>query len=165
MTLVNSAQVVWYGPSVLAQVKTLAGKRIQAAGIHLKNRIREKMSRSQPTSNQAGKRDSNGRFMSGGGTRKRGLDPSKPGEYPKIVTGFERRNVNSEYDAETMTSRVGTNVPYGRMQEVTMNPKRRRPWLSNSLRDFGGELTAVIESGKVPAAGGGDGGGDGGGEG
>ncbi len=134
-----SDQLIWYGKEVEAKASALAGARVNAACIHLKNRLREAMSVSQPTS--------------GSGSRKRGLDPSAPGEYPKIVTGHLRRNVNSEYDAQTQVGRVGTNVPYGRYLELGTSKMQRRPWLTLGLKQFGGEMKQIIESGKVPQGG------------
>lgn len=122
--------VVWYGPQVTQQVNNLAGKRVQAAGIQLKNRVREKLSRSQPTI--------------GTGIHKQGLDPSKPGEYPKKVIGHLRRNVADEFDAAAMTSRVGTNVLYGKFLELGTSRMAPRPFLTKGLYEFADELGVIV---------------------
>jgi len=125
----------WFGPQVEAKIRDGTARRVRAAGIHLKNRIRESVGRSQPTR--------------GAGLKKVGLDPSKPGEYPKKVLGHLRRNIQDEHDSTKRISRVGTNVLYGKFLELGTKTMLPRPWLSNALRDFGREVRRILETGRL----------------
>ena len=127
--------MTWYGPQVLAKVKQDEGRRVEKAGRHLKNKIRIALSGTQPTriSKKTG--------------RKYGLDPSKPGDYPKKVTGYLRQNIQSEYNPATITSRVGTKVYYGVIMELSTNPKRRRPWLLKTLVAESPTIKRILEQG------------------
>lgn len=88
---------------------------------------------------------------SGGSKKKtyfrRGHNASAPGEYPKRVSGHLRRNIQSEFDQETLTARVGTNVIYGKYLETGTRKMAARPWLSNGIRDFGASVRSIIEGG------------------
>lgn len=126
--------VKWYGTQVRTQVRGVTAKRILAAAIYLVNKIKESLSTSQPTI--------------GSGGSKKGLDPSRPGDYPKLVTGFLRRGVTYEMDYDTPSARVGTNVPYGRYLELGTRKMARRPWLTNGLRDFAAGMKSLLTSGK-----------------
>lgn len=125
----------FYGTQVKAKAHGMMDSRIEAACIYLKNKARESLSRSQPTA--------------GTGAFKRGLDPSQPGEYPKIVTGSFRRNVNHEYDRKTHTGRVGTNDKRGMWFELGTVKMTRRPWLSLLLKQYGQEAKNIIETGRT----------------
>lgn len=105
-------------------------KRFLAAMIFLRDHIRRKISRSQPTS--------------GAATRKRGLDPSKPGEYPKKLLGHLRRNVQSEGNKGERKARAGTNVPYGRWLELGTRRMGRRPWLTLAIRESAQSIRNIL---------------------
>lgn len=127
--------MVWYGEECVKTVKAEAGNRIRRAGIYLQNQIRQDVGRSQPTK--------------GTGTKKRGLDPSKPGESPKKVLGHLRRNIVQEHDKDRQLSRVGTNVLYGKWLELGTRKMKPRPWLRNALTAYGKALRQIIAMGKT----------------
>jgi len=85
----------------------------------------------------------------GGGRKyfRRKSNASSPGEYPKRVSGHLLRNIKSEFDAATMTARVGTNVLYGKYLETGTRKMAARPWLSNGIRDFGASVRSIVEGG------------------
>ena len=127
--------VVWFGEECNKTVESEIGNRIRKAGIHLKNEMRKEVSRSQPTA--------------GAGSKKRGLDPSKPEESPKKVRGHLRRNITDEFDAMRQVSRVGTNVKYGRYLETGTNKMKPRPWIRNTLQRCARQLRQIIQIGKT----------------
>lgn len=61
--------------------------------------------------------------------------PSRPGEPPRVRTGFGRKGVVWEYDAAKMAGRVGVtrNALYMFYLEVGTRRIRRRPWLMATL--------------------------------
>ena len=126
----------WYGEAVKQKVDREIDKRIKRACHVIADHARENMKRSQATA--------------GTGTKKRGLDPSKPGEYPKKVTGHLRRNVRWEYDPSIKTGRVGVgaDAEYGKHLELGTRKMQRRPWLSRAVAET---LTKVrnILKGKI----------------
>ena len=119
----------WYQENV-DEVPRKVGQRVQRAGIAFKNHLREHLSRSQLTR--------------GAGARKRGLDPSLPGEYPKKVMGHLRRNVETEYNAEEMLARVGTNVVYGHHLQTGTTKMKARPWMTKGLTEFIGTIRRIL---------------------
>jgi len=124
-------KVKWYGSTVIPDVKRrLVGPRIQLAAAAIQGAAKRGVSRSQPTR--------------GTGLRKRGLDPSRPGEYPKRVTGHLMRNINRTFSASELVARVGTNVKYGRYLELGTRKMARRPWLSKALHEAMPELRRLL---------------------
>lgn len=125
----------WYGHKAIAHVRKQAKKRITKASIYLSAEAKEIVSRKQPTR--------------GKGTRKRGLDPSKPGEAPKRVIGALMRSITWEVrdlDTGGVAGRIGTNNPVGRwMQLGTKKMPQPRPWLTLVLARSMGRLRRILE--------------------
>lgn len=75
--------------------------------------------------------------------------PSRKGEFPHKDTGNLRRNMNEEEDlrVNSMDSkvRVGTNVPYAKTLELTM----QRLLLRATLTREENALRQIIEQGKI----------------
>lgn len=82
--------------SVLDNVRRELERRLTKAAIIAETRSKQLISRGQPT-----KRDASGRRV--------GLDPSKPGEPPKVITGALRSNVSHEVKAtrRQVTAAIG----------------------------------------------------------
>ncbi len=127
--------MIWYGDTVTAEINKEVGQRIKKAGIALRMHARQKVGRDQPTRTYGTSRTTVG------------LDPSKPGDYPKKVTAHLRRNIQAEYDPRIQTSRIGTNVPYGKWLELGTSKMARRPWLSRALAESMGQLRAILGRG------------------
>ena len=70
----------------------------------------------------------------GAGKTKRGLAPSRPGQFPKRVHRHLARTLDHEVYPHGRGGRWGTDVEYGRIMELTRNRKRRRPWMSLTNR-------------------------------
>lgn len=114
----------WYGPYVKLKAKEVAGYRVRRAVQYIATRIREKISRPNPT----------------------GRDPSLPGEYPKKVLGWLRKNILWEYDKVKKVGRVGTPVKYGKYLELGTRRMRPRPWLSQAFKEFQNGITTILKS-------------------
>lgn len=110
------ATYVFWGAKVKEKIDTMIGKRIKAAAIYFSGRLKKEVSRSQPTK--------------GTGIAKRGLKPSAPGEFPKIVIGAFRRSIMWEYDKDTQVARVGSNSKVAFWLEFGTRKMKRRPWLT-----------------------------------
>jgi len=115
--------IKWYGDGVRAKIDKEVDKRIKRACVTIADHAREGAAREQPTA--------------GTGTRKRGLDPSKPGEYPKKVTGHGRRSIKWEYDPFSQVGRVGVGKEAEYMKWLELGTRRiaRRPWLSRAVAE------------------------------
>ncbi len=133
--MAEDARLVWNGGSVKIAVEREVGKRIDAAARHLKNSLRISVSGKQKTK--------------GTGSKKRGLNPSRPGEYPKMVTAHFRRTIASEYDRRTKTARVGTNLVYGKHLQLGTSRMAARPWLTKGIRDNFNSMRQIIFLGRV----------------
>ena len=127
----------WYGEQFQAAVQADLAQKFRDCGLTLKSHIQDKLGTAQPTA--------------GTGLKKRGLDPSKPGEYPKKVRGHLRKNIASEVVKKpVLTMRVGTNVPYGLWLETGTRNMAPRPWLSRAYSECLVQLQAILG---VPIAG------------
>lgn len=122
----------WYGDFAKRYVKGTVAERIEMAGRILRDEARQQLNTSQP--------------VAGTGTRRRGLDPSAPGQPLKKVTGHLQRNTQMEFDRRSLTARVGTNVLYGKYWELTN--KGRRPWLTISIKKARRGLRKVLKRGR-----------------
>lgn len=81
-------------------------------------------------------------------------NPSKPGEPPRLRTGFGARNVIMEFDENDVAGRVGIakNAKYMLYLELGTRFIRRRPWLVATLRKQQaaiGKLAATGGRGKI----------------
>ena len=129
----------WYGAEANKRIRTETNKRIDKASRVLRDFIRVKLSRSQPVK----------LYGKTAGRSRKGMAPSKAGEYPKKVTGHLRMNVQAEMDDRVSTARVGTNVKYGKYLELGTRKMARRPWLSRGFFDARHKIIAMLKRGKV----------------
>ncbi|GAH42260.1 unnamed protein product [marine sediment metagenome] len=125
-------RVVWYGDIVIPKVKRRLSRRLEKAAFTMAEHAKGKM-RPQPTA--------------GHGAKKRGLAPSREGEYPKRVRGWLRTNIISKLSADGMSAWVGTNVKYGRYLELGTRKMGRRPWLSLALKESTATIRRIIQHG------------------
>lgn len=130
----------WYGPECTLKLRAAVGIRFDKAARTLRDYIREKLS--VPNVVIGWNRMKYGPIK---GTR--GSQPSKPGEYPRKLTGNLRRNVQSETDREALVARVGTNVPYGKYLELGTRKMLPRPWLSRGLTEIWSTLRKIVGGG------------------
>ncbi len=100
-----STPLDWNSEKIVRAVKGVVSKRMKTAMLVLQGEVQRKISRGQPVVRS--------------GKSLRGLDPSKPGTPPKVVTSRLRTSINHNVRAEgdSIVGRVGTNVPYARRLE------------------------------------------------
>lgn len=72
------------------------------------------------------------------GKKKGPVTHAASGEPPRKQTGRLRASVANEVDASSKTARVGTNVDYGRILELT-----NHPWLRRSLAESQGKIEGL----------------------
>ena len=125
----------WHGDEAIRRINATMVQRLKGAAMYVRGEARKNISRGQPTRLTHGmqRHDEMGRFTKRGASRRVGLDPSAPGEFPKKVTGQLRRRVVWEVDEHKLTARVGTNLPYGKWLEVGTRLMKARPWLLRTV--------------------------------
>lgn len=99
-------------PAVMKKANAVLSKGMAAATLETQAGITEAISRSQPVARSA----------SG---NKYGLDPSKPGEYPKMVTTDLRRSINFKII-----------TPYNVPQGIVYTTSKYAPYLEMGGRSF-----------------------------
>ncbi len=129
----------WHGDEALRRIRDSAGRQVDMASRFIRDRARELVSRDQAVTI----------YARGGGRSRAGLDPSRPGEPPKKVTGTLRRGIAQEYMASRLEARVGTNVPYGKHLELGTRRMAARPWLGATIRTYQAELRGRFESTRI----------------
>ena len=124
----------WNGKEAIRLIDLEAGKRVDGALRFVRDKAKIKVSRSQPTIIH-GKSE---------GRSRKGLDPSKPGEPPKKVTGSLRLRIRKEFDKKLIEGRVGVDktVPHGKHLELGTRNMDPRPWLRPTLTENAAELRA-----------------------
>ena len=129
----------WNGRQAVSLIGAEVGKRVDGAARVLRDRAKELISRGQPVKI----------YAKGDKRSRKGLDPSKPGEPPKMVSGDLRLSVKKERSGTE--ARVGTNLPYGKWLELGTGGGKwtavstgarmyPRPWLSRAVYESAGEL-------------------------
>ena len=128
----NTMTMKWNGGQAVSLINAEVGKRVDAAARVLRDRAKELVSRGQPVRI----------YGKAAGRSRKGMEPSKPGEPPKIVTAHLRLNIKKEYSRTLLEARVGvgTNVPYGKWLELGTRTIAARPWLSAAVYQSAGEL-------------------------
>lgn len=136
----SGARMEWNGPVVEKKINTKIKKRITAACIFLRNKLRIESSRKQPTR--------------GTGLRKRGLYPSakEPPEPPKRVSGRHIRSIVWEVQqvGKIPVGRVGSNYKVSKWLQIGTLKMKPRPWLSLGYNKYRRQLAKIIESGVLP---------------
>ena len=118
-------------------------RRMEKVAMLIESTAVKKISRGQPV-----RRTASGRLV--------GLDPSKPGEPPKVVTARLKQSVTHVVNREEfkITAQIGTNVEYSRRLElgfVGSDSRGRvismaaRPWLRPSFADNLGRIKSIFE--------------------
>ena len=90
------------------------------AGIHLVNHFRQKLNRGQPYR----------RYATPSGLKYIGLDPSKPGEYPKKLSSQLIKSVAFSVNKPALTMQAGSAIPWAAWLEQGTTRMAPRPWLT-----------------------------------
>ena len=122
----------WKGPEAMKAIRHEAANRVDMASRFVRDKAKEIVGRSQPVRIYAKK----------AGRSRKGLDPSKPGEPPKKVTGHLRMGIRKQMDRGRIEARIGSNVPYGKHLELGTRKMAARPWLRPTLTRNAAELQA-----------------------
>ncbi len=95
----------WNSEKIVRAAKGVVSKRMKTAVLILQGAVQRKISVGQPVVRS--------------GKSLRGLDPSAPGESPKVVTSRLRTSITHDVreEGDSVVGRVGTNVPYARRLE------------------------------------------------
>lgn len=138
----------WNGKAFEQRIKRATAHGLLRAGTFYHAKCREAVSRPN-----TGQRVKVKRQTPGGNRRSRTVypNPSKPGESPRLRTGFGRNNIVVNHDPKGRYTRVGVtrNGMYMFWLELGTRHVARRPWLMRTLQ----ENQDVI--GKLAATGGG----------
>lgn len=138
-----TVKVVSYAGKVEADIKRHLAVNLLAATHHLRNTVRQNISRpGQRGTKKAARELFNSRrgitnrsvrYRRGSTGRILGFTVhSRPGEYPRRQTGMLRASINYELDAGRLQAVVGTNVKYARyLESLRLN----RQFLTRTLRE------------------------------
>lgn len=122
----------WKGRQFEAMLRNATATGIERASVFLHTECRREVSK--PNS---GVRVPVKRQTPGGNKKSRTIypNPSKPGEPPRLRTGFGQRNIVREFDRESMRARVGVtrNGLYMFFLDIGTRRVERRPWLGATL--------------------------------
>lgn len=130
-----TARLDWNGDDAAEDIDRKVMQLVSAMAIEVKTTAKRLLS-VPGTGRGEGGRDAKGRFKPGK------VKHAPAGEPPYKQTGRLRASVSHEVDPLNKSARVGTNVFYGRILEMTNHPWLRRS-LAESERKIG-ELAARI---------------------
>lgn len=128
-----AVRIEWHGDEYLNNLKKTTGDNLEKAAIHLKDKIKNNINRSQETR--------------GTGHLKRGNDPSAEGDFPKKVVGFLQRSIAHEMASDRSTGYVGTGLEIGRYLELGTSKMAARPYLRSTLDFEAATLAKIISQG------------------
>lgn len=123
----SSVQIGWDGGPVEAKIMALAGRGLQAATIHLSNRVKQTLSIAAPR-----RRTAAGRYVA--------TVPASPGAPPRKLSGQLRRSTAWQMYKKNTVGRVGTNEVYARPLETWMG----HSFLAYTLNRSKGELVTIL---------------------
>jgi hypothetical protein len=140
-----ASQLKWNGKKFTAQLEKATAEGMMMAGQFLHTKCRLAVSKPNTGRSVPVKRK-----RPGGNKRTRTIypNPSKPGESPRLRTGFGRNNIVVNHDPKGRWTRVGVtqNGIYMFYLEVGTRRIARRPWLLKTLyenRKMIGRLAAI----------------------
>lgn len=141
-----AAVLTWRGDKFNQQLRSATTVGLQRATVFYHQHCR--MAVSKPNS---GQRVKVRRKTKGGNKRSRTIypNPSKPGEPPRLRTGFGQRHILVEFDKSVPAGRVGIaqNAIYMFYLEVGTRRIRRRPWLLATLMKFQEQIGRLAATG------------------
>lgn len=124
--------VEWHGDEIARDLGAALTRGMRRGMQTARDRVVQKITRAQP------------RSVSGG--RARGLEPSLPGEPPKLVTGRLRNAQTSkaERQGDTIIGAFGSNVEYQAYLELGTSRMAARPHLRPVLEENADEILGII---------------------
>ena len=133
------ASVRWNGRAVYAKVVAEVERRMHVACIFVVGETKRALNRSQPVVRR--------------GKRLIGLDPSKPGEPPKKVTGRLQMSIVYKVvrTSKSIVGYVGSDVVYARALEFGHTYKYfvllPRPYVRPAIANHGNQIAAILRTG------------------
>ena len=122
----------WYGQKVYEEISQQVSKNLDAAAIYLTSKVKENVNVSQPYKIY--------------GKYRKGLDPSKPGEKWRKITGFGGKSLAWERESPHIR-RVGSNVKYVKYLEFGTSKMAARPALNETLQQEAAALHKILHKG------------------
>lgn len=117
-------------PDPKSDIDKFFSDRLRKAALYVVGKIRENISRSQP--------------VRGAGLRKRGLDPSRPGEMPKRVSGRLMRSITWNFE-DMLVALVGTTLKYGAILEKSLYLDRE--YILRTIREEAKTIQKILQTG------------------
>lgn len=148
-----SVTVRWFGDKAHARLRDAAAGAIRAAAALVQTRARilcnapaKRMRRRRRRTTPRGPRGSWYTEFVG----------SAPGQPPMLRTSFGRRNILTEFYADSITAKVGPSVNADYMAYLELGTAKiaPRPWLSRALREVRPAIDALLRGALGKAAGG-----------
>jgi hypothetical protein len=121
------------------------GRRVEAAGIHLKNAVKENVSTPSRTVSFVTTKSGKKRKVLG----PRGSNRSQPDEYFHKDSGFTRAHIASDYDPEKLKSRVGSPYKVLRYLELGTSKMAPRKGLRATLDEEKQNILEIIRTGNT----------------
>jgi hypothetical protein len=141
-----ASELKWNGKQFEQMLQKATADGLKRAGLFYQQRCQQAVSRPN-----TGKSVKIKRRFPGGNKRTRTIYPnsSKPGEPPRLRTGFGRKNIVINYDPKGRWVRVGItqNAIYMFYLEVGTRRIARRPWLLRTLMEHQRTIGALAASG------------------
>lgn len=109
-----------------------AVKKLHKAGMYLVGKIKQKISQGQPYVRYGQK-----------AIYYRGLEPSSPGQPPKLITGQLRASIAYEV-TDDLRLRVGSNLPYAAALEMGTRHMQPRPYLRSTVIENADKIKAIL---------------------
>ena len=141
------ATIRWRGRQIKKNWQRGLEQGLRAAALFFHTQCRLAVSRPN-----TGKRVTVKRKRKGGNKRSRTVypNPSKPGQPPRLRTGFGRRNITWERLGAGFRTRyrvgVRTNAQYMAFLELGTRRVRARPWLKTTLERTERQLKALAQA-------------------
>lgn len=143
-----AGKLKWRGKELERRLRKATADGIVRAGTYYHAKCREAVSKPN-----TGVRVPVKRQTPGGNKTSRTIypNPSRPGEPPRLRTGFGQRNIVVNHDRKKIRTRVGVtrNGMYMIYLELGTRRVARRPWLVKTLRDNQRIIGLLASSGKV----------------
>lgn len=117
-------------PQVQAEIKRRLKRGLTAGAITLSGMVKQVISVPAPRART--------------GTGYRATTRATPGAAPRKLSGRLRTSVSWDFNAQTMTARVGSNVLYARVHELG-NHKFLAPTLQHNLRAIQSAMRPFLE--------------------
>ncbi len=130
-----AGRLQWDGDKVRAQIHAEMARRVRACCILVSNEAKKLVS---VAGTGVGRHKSSGKFKT-----LYGANPSATGEPPHKQTGRLRGSITHEV-LPNLVGRVGTNLLYGRIQELGSRKQKARPWLRPALRNCMEKIKAIL---------------------